>query len=303
MKSNLSSIRFAAFIMTFERAHLIKETIDNLLEQSHPPEKILIIDNSISTKTQILIQELNNPKLEYFRVGKNSGPAGAAKIGLEKLTEEGFDWIYWGDDDDPPFFKDNFQILLSMAVQLPDCGCVGAVGQYFNKKNGLIVRVEDHELNKEGAIRVDNIAGNMSKIVNAEVIRKNRVLPDTTLFFGLEELDFDLALAKAGYALYADRQLYKRYRIDSNRLGVKTTRGGKKDSNKLLRDYYSTRNGLFIFRKNRLNMALIFNLCRAIFKIGMGYKYGANYGKRHSKYIWTGVVHFLQGKKGKFVFP
>lgn len=302
MNPNPSSHYFAAFVMTFERTHLINDTIDKLLVQSLPPEKILIIDNSITSKTQEFFSNYKNPKVEYFRVGKNLGPAGAAKIGLERLAQEGYKWIYWGDDDDPPFFKDNFEVLLKMADSIPDCGCVGAVGQFFNKKNGLIERVIDEELQKTGELKVDTIAGNMSKIVKANVVLKNKVLPDESLFFGMEELDYDLRIQKAGYNLYVDRSMYLRYRTQSNHLGKNVKRGLKKDSGRMQRDYYSTRNGLTIFKKNGLILALLINIFRIFYKMVTSFKYGSNYGKRYSGYLWRALRHFLKGKKGRVVF-
>ena len=302
MNPNPSSNYFAAFVMTFERTHLINDTIDKLLVQSLPPEKILIIDNSITSKTQEFFSTYKNPKVEYFRVGKNLGPAGAAKIGLERLSQDGFKWIYWGDDDDPPFFKDNFEVLLNLADSIPDCGCVGAVGQYFNRKNGLIERVLDEELQKTGELKVDTIAGNMSKIIKADVVLKNKVLPDESLFFGMEELDYDLRMQKAGYNLYVDRSMYLRYRTQSNHLGKNVKRGLKKDSSRMQRDYYSTRNGLFIFKKNGLILALLINIFRIFYKMITSFKYGSNYGKRYSKYLWKALRHFLKGKKGRVVF-
>jgi len=302
MNPNPLTNNFAAFIMTFERSHLINDTIDKLLDQSLSPEKVLIIDNSVSSKTQDFFSDYKNPKVEYFRVGRNLGPAGAAKIGLERLSQEGFKWIYWGDDDDPPFFKDNFEVLLNMANALPDCGCVGSVGQFFNRKNGLIERVPDEDLQKTGELKVDTIAGNMSKIINADVILKNKVLPDETLFFGMEELDYDLRMQKAGYNLYVDRSMYLRYRMQSNHLGKNVKRGLKKDSNKMQRDYYSTRNGLYIFKKNGLVLALLINIFRVFYKMMASFKYGSNYGKRYSKYLWRALRHFIKGKKGRVVF-
>jgi len=302
MNPNPSSNYFAAFVMTFERTHLINDTIDKLLVQSLPPEKILIIDNSVTSKTQDFFSDYKNPKVEYFRVGKNLGPAGAAKIGLERLSQDGFKWIYWGDDDDPPFFNDTFEVLLNMANSLPECGCVGAVGQFFNRKNGLIDRVPDDALKTSGELKVDTIAGNMSKIINANVVLKNKVLPDETLFFGMEELDYDLRMQKAGYNLYVDRSMYLRYRMQSNHLGKNVKKGLKKDSNRMQRDYYSTRNGLYIFKKNGLALALLINIFRVFYKMIISFKYGSNYGKRYSKYLFRALRHFLKGKKGRVVF-
>src|SRR5690349_18373259 len=98
MKSR-DSVRFAGFIMTYERPGIILDTIGRVLAQTRPPEKLLIVDNSESSETKKLIEHLNDNRIQYFAVGYNAGPAGAAKIGLQKLAEGGFDWIYWGDDD------------------------------------------------------------------------------------------------------------------------------------------------------------------------------------------------------------
>jgi len=131
-------MKFAGFIMTFERATILEETLGKIFSQTVSPEKILIVDNSITKDTEELISKLNNPKVIYHKVGYNSGPAGAAKIGLTILASEGYDWIYWGDDDDPPFFNDTFEILLKVALSDSKCGCVGSVGQFLNKRTGFI---------------------------------------------------------------------------------------------------------------------------------------------------------------------
>ena len=111
-----------------------------------PPEKLLIVDNSFSNITQDLVKKINLPNLYYHKVGYNSGPAGAAAIGLKILSDEGYDWIYWGDDDDPPYFKNTFEILIEMAIQSNQVGCVGSVGQFLNFKTGFIKRVPDSYL-------------------------------------------------------------------------------------------------------------------------------------------------------------
>jgi GT2 family glycosyltransferase len=300
MNIQLSKLKFAAFIMTYERSHLIDETVQKLLDQTFPPEKILIIDNSLTVQTERWFnQKENKEKLEYYRVGKNIGPAGAAKIGLEQLASQGFDWIYWGDDDDPPFFSDTFEILVRMAEGLPDAGCVGAVGHWFDRKTGIIQRVPDAELSKPGTIQVDNIAGNMSKLIRAEAVRKS-ILPDDQLFFGLEELDFDLKLSKAGFNLYCDRNLYLRYRTESGRIGVKTKRGLKKDKSRLQRDYYSIRNEFYILFKNRCYRAWLFHLLRTCFKIIQGYRFGIKYGSKQSNYLFKAIAHYFTGKKGRY---
>ena len=54
---------FAGFIMTYERHDLIARTINQILSQSFPPEKLLVVDNSVSTRTEEIIRALNDPRV------------------------------------------------------------------------------------------------------------------------------------------------------------------------------------------------------------------------------------------------
>jgi len=294
-----SNKHFAAFIMTYQRNITLSNTINILLKQSHPPQKILIIDNDPEQSAKYVSQKLSHLPIEYFSVGYNSGPAGAAKKGLEILSKENYDWIAWIDDDDPPIFDNTFEILLKLANDNEECGCVGSVGQRFNRKNGLIERVSDYELEGLGYLQVDTIAGNMCKIVNSKIIKNTFILPDESLFFGFEELDFDLRIQNSGYLLLVDKELYKKHRVNANRIGIKVKRGTKKPIVDLWRQYYSSRNSLFILKKNNLNRAIVLNILRTIFNMANGFRFGLNYGKKNLEFNSLALYHFCIGKKGK----
>jgi GT2 family glycosyltransferase len=293
---------FAAFIMTYKRTAILEDTIRILYNQSHPPQKILIVDNDPAFSAKDIVSKFSDFKISYHSIGYNAGPAGAAKAGLEILTKEGYQWIAWIDDDDPPIFEDTFEILLKSASKNKKCGCVGVVGQYFNRKNGVVIRVSDEELDGFGSFEVDTIAGNMSKIINADVCLKGNVYPDEKLFFGFEELDFDLRLQKSGYVLLVDKVLYKKHRIYYNRLDIIPKRGNKKDVNKLWREYYSTRNSLIILSKHGYFSALIVSFFRYVFKIVAGFQYGIHYGILNARIIIKALIHYLFGKRGTINF-
>ena len=297
-----TNFSFAAFVMTYKRPLILKETIRKIINQSHYPSKILIIDNDPECSAKDIQLEFSETEVCYYAVGYNSGPAGAAKLGLEILSNEGYQWIAWMDDDDPPIFENTFEILLKIASSNDNCGCVGTVGQYFNKKNGLMIRVADSELEGSGTLTVDNIAGGMCKIVNASVCLKDKIYPDETLFYGFEELDFDIRLQKAGYLLLTDRELYKKHRIHFNRLGLKIKRGGKKDINRIWREYYSTRNSLIIICKNKLRITFLKAIFRYFIKIFIGFRFGFRYGFYNAKIISKGLFDFATGKYGQVNF-
>jgi GT2 family glycosyltransferase len=294
---------FAAFIVTYERDSILEGTIQTVLAQTFPPEKIWIIDNSESFRTQQLINKLNHPQVVYYRMGYNAGPAGGVAMGLKIVAEEGYDWIYWGDDDDPPKFKDSFEILLKIAQKSNNCGVVGAVGQYFNRKKGNIERVPDEILKGQGNLEVNTVAGGLSKIVNANMIREHGVLIDACLFFGFEELDFDLKVSRHGYKLIVDKTLYYRNRKDSNRLNLGKIVRTKISFDNLWRDYYSYRNLLFIYRYHQLYNALIILIAKRSIKSILCFRYGFTYGFKNFKYSFLAFIHFLLNKKGLTVKP
>ncbi|PWA04858.1 glycosyltransferase [Flavobacterium psychrotolerans] len=291
-------IKFAGFIMTYERESILLDTIQRIFSQTVPPEKILIVDNSTTNHTEKLIKDFNNPKVIYHRVGYNSGPAGAAGIGLRILADEGYDWIYWGDDDDPPVFEDTFEILLKTALSDPKCGCVGVVGQFFNRKTGFINRVSDAELQSEGIIEVDTIAGGMSKIVNGAMILKSGIVPEEKLFYGFEELDFDIKIINLGYKLLVDKKFYLKHRLNFNRLELPSRTFQKKSKSALFREYYSTRNILYIYYGNKLKRAFLTVLFYSFFKQILRFKHGFRAGFTGFKLFFLAFFHFLSGRMG-----
>jgi len=148
-----------------------------------------IIDNSEGLETDHEIASLLDSRLKYYRIGHNAGPAGGAAKGLELCAAEGLDWIYWGDDNDPPFRWIAFERLLAIRTENPFVGVLGTVGQFFDRKKGVIKRVQSRLLERKDVIEVDYVAGGMCMLVSGEVARE-KIAPDVSLFFGFEELDF-----------------------------------------------------------------------------------------------------------------
>jgi GT2 family glycosyltransferase len=291
-------LKFAAFVMTYKRPLIAKETIEKLFSQTVPPEKVLVIDNDEEESGREIVAQLSNSPIDYIAMGYNSGPAGAAKKGLEQLSSQGFQWIAWIDDDDPPNFPDVFEKLLQLAQINPKCGCVGVVGHYFDRKTGLTHRVPNSVLEGDGSLEIDTIAGGMIKLVNSNFVKQSDVLPDASLFFGFEELDYDLQMQKAGYKLLVDKALFLQHRIYHNRLDFER-KAIKKSELQLIRDYYSSRNMLYILKKNRLLSALFYTFLRIAYKCVITFKFGFSHGMLNLKFQSKAIYHFITKRYGK----
>ena len=295
---------FAAFIMTYERPEILLRTIQILQEQTFPPSFLYIVDNSESNLTEKAVRELNGENIEYFRVGYNSGPAGAAAIGLQKLESRGYKWIYWGDDDNPPFhnsvFEKQFEELRRMGSGAEEVGIIGGKGGCLNKWTGRIETFSNEELRRQNFLEVDFIPGGGSMLINASVVKEN-VLPEPKLFFGFEEFDFCLRVKKKGYKLLVNTGIwleenFKEGFKDRN-FKWKASNFGKREL--LWRDYYSGRNLLHIYYKNRYYAAFSFLLLKRILKSFAGVKYGWSYGIENFKIQWLALLHFFTGVYGK----
>lgn len=296
--SVVSNLKFAAFIMTYERPQLIANTIHKILAQTFIPAKILVIDNSSTHDTEKIISDLGIASVSYYRIGFNAGPAGAAQTGLKILAEDGFDWIYWGDDDDPPETNDVFESLLEMALKLEDAGAVGSIGGYLNRFSGRTRNLANHEL--QDINEVDYIPGNKNFIVNVAVVRKN-ILPTPELFFGFEELDYCLKMKAAGFKIYIDGHTVLKGRQQAGKIDPDYRWQSKNWGKKLpgQRQYYSSRNILLVLSKNRLYVALVFMLGKTMLKALFGFRYGIVYGKRSLIIHTHAILDFLMNKKGQ----
>jgi GT2 family glycosyltransferase len=292
--------RFAGFIMTYQRTEVLADTVERIFNQSLAPEKLLIVDNSSDRRTREFVLRSNDYRLEYYAVGYNSGPAGAAKIGLEKLTAEGYDWIYWGDDDDPPTFVDTFEKLFEIIVSSSNenTGIVGAVGQFFNNKTGKIERVPNRLIATSGSLSVDSIAGNQMMIVNANLI-KSGVLPDPDLFFGFEELDFCIKTKRKGFEILVSNDLFRRAREKYSRVEYRKPFYNRRSLKALTREYYSCRNMIAILIRNKLFFALAFSTMRYVAKAFYGFLFGVKYGELNFDSVMCGLSDGFLRRLGK----
>jgi GT2 family glycosyltransferase len=298
------SEKFAAFIMTYERPQEVLIMIDNLFSQTFPPEKILVVDNSATLSTRDAVAQLNHQRVEYLRVGHNSGPAGAAHHGMKHLSALGYTWIYWGDDNDPPRTADAFERVLELRDADPEIGALGAFGTRFSNAGARMKKIPTGALKK--VLEVHSISGGNTLIINARVIEKAG-LPDPDLFFGFEEFDYCLRIRKSGYKLLVNGVLFKEYRIKSGKPQRRTEDVFK---NKVLwREYYSVRNLLYIFTHKHFNLWVILvivtrTVVKQLFSLRQGVAYFRIYAKLTCRAIIDGIRKnmglTLQPGKSKF---
>ena len=302
MRENLNH-NFAAFIITKNRPLELIETIKKLLDQTYPPNYILIVDNGSNNESRERINDLNDARIPHHSIGYNAGPAGGAYWGMKLLFEKGYDWVLWADDDDPPKFDNLIEDLFDIVHHNDNefLGMVGAVGERFDRKKGTIIRLKDKQLT--GYLEVDTISGNMFPLVSKRTFEKG-ILPNKVLFFGFEELDYGLSLKRAGFKILTSGSLHLKHRVESGRLNLITNKNQRKLYSSLWREYYSARNLTFIlFHYEKSFIGTLNCICRNIIKSFVVFKHGFTYGTKVSSLILMGLFDGLFNRMEMRVSP
>ena len=118
-------------IPTYNRAHLIADTLESILEQSYPNWECLIIDDGSTDATKILIQRYcdSDKRIQYHQRPSNK-PKGAnacRNYGLQKAKGA---YIVFFDSDD--LMTNNHLELKLKTIQQHQCQYVIAKTAYFN---------------------------------------------------------------------------------------------------------------------------------------------------------------------------
>jgi len=295
----------AAFVPTFRRSQLLRETLARLLAQSRPPDLVLVVDNASDEATEEVVREVGADGLEYHPMPENVGPAGAAAFAVETLRSRGFEWILWGDDDDPPRTPDALQRLDALIdrERADELAGVAAVGARWDWTRGEARRLRDGEL--AGTLDVDVVGGGQGLLLRTAALDASGP-PDRRLFFGLEEIELCLRLRRAGLRLLVDGDLMRRYREDAGRLDLTVRRSPWRfwPVHTLWRRYYTVRNYIFLMRNTfgRPDLARR-EIGKAAARCLAGWVRGPRYGLALASYQILGVRDGLAGRLGRTIAP
>jgi|Deesub1362A_J573_1020465.scaffolds.fasta_scaffold00522_23 glycosyltransferase involved in cell wall biosynthesis len=88
--------KVTVIVPTYNRAHLLKETIESVLNQTFQDYEILIVDDGSTDKTKEVVESFQIDKIRYI-YKKHSGAPETRNKGIENAKG---DFIVWLDSDD-----------------------------------------------------------------------------------------------------------------------------------------------------------------------------------------------------------
>jgi len=91
------SLKVSIIVPTYNRAHLVTETIDSILAQTVKDFELIVVDNESTDNTEEVIKSYTDGRIRYFQHQNNGLVAVNRNYGISKANGE---YIAFCDDDD-----------------------------------------------------------------------------------------------------------------------------------------------------------------------------------------------------------
>jgi glycosyltransferase involved in cell wall biosynthesis len=129
----ISSLPFISIILpTYNRAHLVIETIDSILNQSYIHWELIVIDDGSDDDTATLICKIKDDRIKYFKLNHTGKLGEVRNAGLEKATGE---LIAFADSDDL-WRYDKLAIQVRLLQEHKQAKFIISDGEVFGEING-----------------------------------------------------------------------------------------------------------------------------------------------------------------------
>jgi glycosyltransferase involved in cell wall biosynthesis len=117
-------MKVSVAIATYNRAAMVRQAIEAALDQTRPPDEIVVADDASTDSTWEVLRELaaGDPRVRIFRRERNSGGVENWSFAIGKTTG---DYLAWCSDDDR-FTPGHLEASIEYLETHPEVGLVHA---------------------------------------------------------------------------------------------------------------------------------------------------------------------------------
>lgn len=148
--NSLSSPKVSVIIPTYNRAHLIGDSIHSVLTQTYTNLEIIVVDDGSTDNTEEVIAVILDPRLRYIRQ-PNRGRSNARNHALSLATGK---YITFLDSDDL-YFPNKIELQVNYLKSHPGVGMIYTSAHCIDDKGQMLAH--KYEATKSGLI-YENIA-------------------------------------------------------------------------------------------------------------------------------------------------
>jgi len=171
-------------IATYNRARLLKETIESVLKQTFQDFELIVVDDGSTDDTEKVLKSYGD-RVRYFRQ-ENRGPSAARNLGIRHARTS---WISIQDSDDI-CAPNHLKTLFGFVQKNPDCGMVFANGSYLDDPGPKGKTIIPREKSKRMAERGVELAD----LFSTSIVRLQAALLSKEAFLSIGGLDETLRI-------------------------------------------------------------------------------------------------------------
>lgn len=288
--------RVVAVIATYNRADVLRRTLDAVQAQERRPDHVIVVDNASTDHTVALVRG-SYPSMHCIQLDDNSGAGAALAVGMK--TAEPTPDAFWLLDDDTQPAPSALRVLLETLDRTAelDVGIVALSGGVF--RHGVIHHLPADRLPSidlgtplEGLRSADFVVYDGGLVTRAAVDRVGYPRDDFFLMF--DDLEYAMRVREAGMQLVVlEAGLASRMHLGS---------GGDGMPSPPWRGYYQTRNHLRA-ALDRKSVPLVYGWLVRNLKFVAGTLLRGDRKRERLSLRWLAVVHAVRGKLGRTVDP
>lgn len=227
--------KISIILPTYNRAHLIIESIESVSKQTYSNWELLVLDDQSTDNTAELIAAIKDERVILYRTIKRLGITGTRNEGLRKAKGDLVAFI----DSDDLWATDKLQKQIDALDQYPEAGFCFTGGYNFRKLNEPR---EFYYKQKEGSrygdlflsfFKAEIAASTPSFIFHKKYLEQIGFFNETKSF---ADIDFILRLALVSKGIVLYEPLFYRRLHDSN-ISNKEWEKGSQEGIELVRSY------------------------------------------------------------------
>ncbi|HMF56802.1 MAG TPA: glycosyltransferase family A protein [Pyrinomonadaceae bacterium] len=179
---------FSVIIPTYNRAHLIEETLQSVLEQTYPHYEVIIIDNCSTDNTEeVLRPYVESGRVQFVRHDRNYERARSRNTGMSLAKG---DFVTFLDSDDL-MYATNLEDAAGYAAAHPEIKCFQNLYEFIDADTRKVVyknRLPSLK-NQLKAISEGNFMSCIGDFIHREIYQSYRFDTDPVVT-GAEDWDF-----------------------------------------------------------------------------------------------------------------
>jgi len=137
--------KISVIIPTFNRPKLLKRSIQSVLEQSFQDFEIIVIDDGLEKRADVVIREINDNRIIYIKHEENKGASRSRNDGIKIAKGE---YTTFLDDDDEYYPKKLEKQLQIIKENFDDIDFVFCLADVYLQQSGELIYAQKFNLSE-----------------------------------------------------------------------------------------------------------------------------------------------------------